>query len=82
MLLCAVPDVEHMHDVALNREENTVHIVARTVEELPYFLRKMLVYERPVRIQRISRALRTAPCGFALLADTEERCPPPRTCPS
>jgi hypothetical protein len=43
MLLCAVPDVEHMHGVALDGEEDTVHVVARTVEELPYFLRIMLV---------------------------------------
>jgi hypothetical protein len=43
MQLCAVPDVEHMHGVTLDGEEDTVHVVARAVEELPYFLRKMLV---------------------------------------
>jgi hypothetical protein len=46
MLLCAVPDVEHMHGIVLNREEDTVRVVARAVEELPYFLRKMCVLRR------------------------------------
>ena len=43
MLLCAVPDVEDMHGVALDGEEDAVYVVARAVEELPYFLREMLV---------------------------------------
>ena len=34
ILLCAVPDVEHMRGVALDGEEDTVRVVARTVEEL------------------------------------------------
>ena len=51
MLLRAVPDVEHVHGVALNREEDTIHIVAGAIEELPYFLRKMFV----LRSQRTTR---------------------------
>src|SRR5215217_9326978 len=51
MVLCAVSDVEHMHGVVLDGKEDTVHVVARTVEELPYFLRKMLV----LRSQRTPR---------------------------
>ena len=51
MLLRAVPDMEHMHSVALNGEENTVHVVARAIEELPDFLREMLVF----RSQRTTR---------------------------
>jgi hypothetical protein len=44
MLLRTVPNVEHMHGVALDGEEDTVHVVARTVEELMYFLREMFVF--------------------------------------
>lgn len=51
MLLRAMPDVEHMHGVALDSEENAVHVVARAVEELPYFLREMFVF----RGQRTTR---------------------------
>ena len=51
MLLCAVPDVEDMHGVALDGEEDAVYVVARAVEELPYFLREMLV----LRGQRTTR---------------------------
>ena len=51
MLLCAVPDMEHMHRVTLDGAEDTVHVVARAVEELPYFLRKMFI----LRSQRTPR---------------------------
>ena len=43
MLLRTVPDVEHMHGVGLDREEDAVRVVAWAVEELPDFLREMLV---------------------------------------
>ena len=36
-------DMEHMHGVALDGEDDTVNVVARAVEELPYFLREMLI---------------------------------------
>ncbi len=35
-----------MHGVTLDREEDAVHAVARAVEELPDFLREMLVLRR------------------------------------
>ena len=38
-----MPDMEYMHGVTFDSEENTIHIVARPVEELPYFLREILV---------------------------------------
>jgi hypothetical protein len=40
-----------MHGVTLDSEEDTVHVVARAVEESPYFLRKMHV----LRSQRTTR---------------------------
>ena len=46
MLLRAVPYVEHMHGIALDGEEDAVYVVARAVEELPDFLRKMFVLRR------------------------------------
>ena len=41
--LCPVPNVEHMHGITLNGEQNTESFAPRAVEKLPDFFGKMPV---------------------------------------
>ena len=51
VLLCPVPDVEYMHGITLNGEQNAEDIPPCAVEQLPDFLGKMPVF----RGQRTAR---------------------------